>query len=51
MALHVAYIEIILDILNVDLVTLTYNLIAEKGKNKENTHTYNVNWKLTEKLT
>ena len=40
MALHVTYIEIILDILNVDLVTLTYNLIAEKGKKKENTHTH-----------
>ena len=29
MALHVAYIEITLDILKVDLVTRQYNLIAD----------------------
>ena len=36
-ALHVAYIEIILDTLKVDLVTHQYNLIASPP-----THTHNV---------
>ena len=38
-ALHVAYIEIILDILKVDLVTRQYNLIANPPTH---THTHNV---------